>query len=154
MITISALSASLIIRHLVRPCRTVLCCYSKCKLKIFSYPTETGRKAEASIENEWSPCPVPDKEHHEPPPGTHTSEQLGERSKNTNTVFQSWSTDSPEASRRVHPCLQSWIRATICRVQNLDPWIYFYMATTWRVLIPCQCSLLQVSWVRCAWCTM
>ena len=90
MITISALSSSLIIRHLVRPCRTVLCCYSKCKLKIFSYPTEAGRKAEASIENEWSRYPVvPDREHHEPPPGTHTSEQLGERSKNTNTVFQS-----------------------------------------------------------------
>ena len=90
MIRISALSASLIIRHLVRPCRTVLCCYSKCKLKIFSYPTEAGRKAEASIENEWSRYPVvPDREHHEPPTGTHTSEQLGERSKNTNTVFQS-----------------------------------------------------------------
>ena len=55
----------------------------------FSYPTETGRNAEASIVNEWSPCPVPDKEHHEPPSGIHTSEQLGERSKNTNTVFQS-----------------------------------------------------------------
>ena len=91
----------------MRLCRTVLRCYSKCKLKIISYPTETGQKAEASIVNDLSPCPVPDKQHHEPPSGTHTSEQLGERSKNTNTVFQSSFTDSPEASRRLHPFRQS-----------------------------------------------
>lgn len=91
----------------MRLCRTVLRCYSKYKLKIISYPTETGQKAEASIVNDLSPCPVPDKQHHEPPSGTHKSEQLGERSKNTNTVFQSLTSDNPEASRRLHPSLQS-----------------------------------------------